>query len=92
MGKYILKRLLWMIPVLLGVAIVIFTLLYFTPGDPAEALLGENPTAEQIAEKHAELGLDQPYIVQLVRFLKKTFLEFDLAPRISTRTASRRSS
>lgn len=78
MLKYVLKRLLWMIPVLLAVAIVIFSLLYFTPGDPAEALLGENPTSEQIAEKHAELGLDQPYIVQLVRFLKQVFLDFDL--------------
>lgn len=78
MYKYVIKRLLWMIPVLIGVAIVIFTLLYFTPGDPAEAVLGTNPTYEEIVAKHAELGLDQPYIVQLGRFLKELFLEFNL--------------
>ena len=78
MYRYVLKRLLWMIPVLLGVSIIIFTLLYFTPGDPAEALLGSNPSYEEIAAKHAELGLDDPYIIQLGRFLKQTFLHFDL--------------
>lgn len=78
MYKYVIKRLLWLIPVMIGVSIIIFTLLYFTPGDPAEALLGSNPTYEEIAAKHAELGLDDPYIVQLGRFLKQTFLEFDL--------------
>lgn len=78
MVRYVLKRLLWLIPVLLGVAIVIFSLLYITPGDPAQALLGENPTAEQIAAKHAELGLDDPYLVQMGRFLKQIFIDFDL--------------
>ncbi|MGN0976506.1 MAG: ABC transporter permease [Faecousia sp.] len=78
MAKYILKRLLMLIPVILGVAVVIFTIMYFTPGDPITIILGENFTAEQYAETAHNLGLDQPYIVQLLQFLKQTFLEFDM--------------
>lgn len=78
MLKYILKRLLMLIPVILGVAIVIFTIMYFTPGDPVAIIIGENYTAEQYAETAHNLGLDQPYIVQLLQFLKQTFLQFDL--------------
>lgn len=78
MYRYVIKRILWLIPVLLCVVIVIFTLLYFTPGDPAEAILGSNPTYEEITAVYEQLGLDDPFIVQLGRFLKETFLEFDL--------------
>lgn len=78
MIKYIIKRLLWLIPVLICVAFVIFTLLYFTPGDPVEAILGEGATVEQMAIKRAELGLDDPYIVQLLRFFKQLFVDFNL--------------
>lgn len=67
-----------MIPVILGLAILIFTIMYFTPGNPVTAILGNDATAEQILAKEAELGLNQPYIVQLLRFLKETFLEFNL--------------
>lgn len=77
MGRYIVKRLLWMIPVILGVAILIFTIMYFTPGDPARMILGSEATAEQVAAKQAQLGLDQPYIVQLGRYLSDMFLHFD---------------
>lgn len=78
MYKYVLKRLLMLIPVILGVAVVIFTILYFTPGDPITIILGENFTPEQYAETASKLGLDQPYFVQLLRFLKQTFIDFDL--------------
>ena len=70
MIRYILKRLLWMIPTVLGVVILVFTLLYFTPGDPAKLIAGENATQEQVEETRAELGLDQPYIVQLANYLE----------------------
>jgi peptide/nickel transport system permease protein len=49
MGRYILKRLLWMIPVVLGVTILIFTLMYFIPGDPVKMMLGQDSTPAQIA-------------------------------------------
>ena len=69
MVKYVLKRLLMMIFVVLGVAVLIFTIMYFMPGDPAEIILGPGATAEAIAAKRTQLGLDQSYIAQLKNFL-----------------------
>lgn len=65
MTKYILKRILMMIPVLIGVVIIIFTINYFSAVSPAVLLCGPNATAEELAAKEAELGLDQPYLVQI---------------------------
>jgi len=67
-----------LIPVIIGIAIVIFTIMYFTPGDPVTIILGEHYTQEQYLAKQMELGLDKPYFVQLLRHLEKTFIEFDL--------------
>lgn len=78
MVRYIIKRLLWMIPTVLGVVILVFTLLYFTPGDPAKIIAGEGASQEQVEETRAQLGLDQPYIVQLSNYLEDVFLHFDL--------------
>ena len=77
MWKYVIKRLLWLIPIVIGVAILIFTIMYFVPGDPATVILSLNATDEEILAKRAELGLDQPYIVQLGRYLSNVFLHFD---------------
>lgn len=68
MWKYIGKRLLQMIPILLIVAILIFTLMYFVPGDPIQIMLGDKATPVQIEEARARLGLDQPYLVRLKDF------------------------
>lgn len=78
MWKYIIKRLLWMIPVLLGIAVVIFTIMYFCPGDPAASILGNSATPEALAAKRVEMGLDQPYLVRLLDYLEQVFLHFDL--------------
>lgn len=78
MWKYVVKRLLLMIPVILGVSVLIFTIMYFVPGDPARISLGSNATEEQVAAKRIELGLDQSYVVQLGIFLKEVFLDFNL--------------
>ena len=78
MTKYILKRLLWMIPVIIGVAVFIFSILYFVPGDPAQIILGQYATAEEIDLLRSEMGLDQPYLIQLGRFLYNTFIRGDL--------------
>ena len=78
MWRYIVKRLLMMIVIVLGVAFVIFTILYFTPGDPAKLLLGDNASAAEVQELYEKLGLNDPYIVQLGKFLYKTFIKFDL--------------
>ena len=77
MLKFIIKRVLWVIPVIVCVAILIFTIMYFTPGDPALEMLGTTATPEQVANLRHELGLDQPYFVQLWNFLVDTFIKFD---------------
>jgi len=58
-----------MIPVLLGIIVIVFTLIFFTPGDPAMSLLGENATPELVARIHDELGLDDGYIIRLSRYV-----------------------
>ena len=77
MIRYVIKRLLMIIPVLLCVAIVIFTIMYFAPGDPVAMVIGENYTPEQYAAAAASLGLDKPFLVQLLTYLRDTFLRFD---------------
>lgn len=69
MIRYIGKRLLQMIPILIIVAILIFTLMSLVPGDPVQIMLGDNATAEQIAEVKANLGLDKPFLVRLGNYL-----------------------
>ncbi len=78
MIRYIGKRLLMMIPVLLGVIIVVFTIMYFTPGDPARLILGDGATPEAVHELREELGLNDSYIEQLGRYLFNLIFRFDL--------------
>ena len=85
MSRYILKRVLWMIPIILGVAILVFSLLYFAPGKPEELILGSHATEEAYTAKRIELGLEDPYLVRLARFLKEAFLEFDFGSSWFTR-------
>ena len=77
MARYILKRILWMIPILIGVAILIFTLMYFTPGDPVEMMLGSEASEEDIMAMRDRLGLNDSYPVQLGRYLYNVFLRGD---------------
>lgn len=69
MIRYILRRILLLIPVLLGVTVVIFTLLYFTPGDPAITVLGDTATEEELEACREELGLNDSYFVQLFKYI-----------------------
>ena len=78
MARYVAKRLLWMIPITLGVAVLVFTLMTFCPGDPAEIILGSTATEENLESLRQELGLNQPFLVRLGTFLSDTFLHFDL--------------
>ena len=77
MVKFVLKRLLAMVLIVIVTAFLIFTVLYFTPADPTDALLGANATVEDKAAMAAKLGIDQPYLVQLGNFMYNTFLRFD---------------
>ncbi len=60
MGRYILRRLISVIPTLIGVTLVIFLFQRLIPGDPAVAMLGEHATAENVARIREQLGLDKP--------------------------------
>jgi len=77
MGRYVLRRLLQMIPVILGVTILVFTILYFIPGDPVRLLLGAEPTPAQVLAKRQEMGLNDPYLVRLGRYVGGIVLHFD---------------
>ncbi|MCU0517614.1 MAG: ABC transporter permease [Oscillatoria sp. Prado101] len=69
MWQYIAKRLLSLLPVLLGITLLVFTFLHLIPGDPAVVLVGERATPEQIAALRQQLGLNQPLPVQYLAFL-----------------------
>ena len=69
MTRYIIKRLLSIIPIVLGISIIIFTLLSISPGNPATLMIGREATDEQVAVLEAQLGLDQPLLTQYVNYM-----------------------
>jgi ABC-type dipeptide/oligopeptide/nickel transport system permease component len=77
MWKYVIKRCLWLIFVLFGTAIVIFTIMYFVPGDPTISILGDTSTEIQRLALREKMGFDRPYIVRLGTFLFNLFFRFD---------------
>ena len=64
MALVLARRLLWMIPILLGISVIVFSMMHLAPGDPAEAILGPRGTEELLRQARRELGLDQPLHVQ----------------------------
>jgi peptide/nickel transport system permease protein len=73
MRKYIIKRILSLIPVLFVVSIVIFLLIHLTPGDPAAMMLGEQATDASIAQLRQTLGLNEPLPVQYIHWVGNIF-------------------
>lgn len=69
MIKYIVKRLLYLIPTLLGVTLLVFIILNLTPSDPARIILGPNAKDYQIEQLREDLGLNDPLVVQYVRYI-----------------------
>lgn len=69
MIRYIGKRLLTMIPILLVVAILIFCLMDFVPGDPVQIMMGDSATPAQIEEARERLGLNDPFVMRLGKYL-----------------------
>ena len=69
MYKYVLKRLLLAIPVLIGATFLVFAIMDLAPGDPAKIILGSGATEEALILKRPELGLDDPFLVRYVDFL-----------------------
>jgi ABC-type dipeptide/oligopeptide/nickel transport system permease component len=68
--RFLLRRLLQIIPVLVGVATLVFALIHLVPGDPAQTMLGESASAEEVAHLRTRLGLDQPLYRQYFNFMK----------------------
>lgn len=69
MSRYIFRRLLMLVPVVLGVALFIFAVMDFTPGDPAVMILGEGATEAEYSALHAKLGLNDPLLVRYARYI-----------------------
>ncbi|PWU24645.1 MAG: peptide ABC transporter permease [Candidatus Rokuibacteriota bacterium] len=88
MLRFVVRRLLLLVPILLGVSILVFGWIHLLPGSPAEALLGEHATPEAIAQIRHQYGLDQPMYVQYWHYLD-TLLHGNLGTSIaSTRTVT----
>jgi peptide/nickel transport system permease protein len=83
LAEYIGRRILQIIPVLLGVSIVVFFMVRAIPGDPAQILLGQQATQEQVQELRERMGLDKPVVVQYGLFLKDA-IRGDLGTSIVT--------
>jgi len=73
MWKYILKRLISLIPVVLGVTLLVYLIMYMAPGDPAKSILGEQASPEEIAALRVQMGLDDPILIQYSRYILKVF-------------------
>lgn len=84
MHRYILRRVFLLVPVMLGVSFVVFTIMFFTPGDPAKLMLGERAPAEEVARLRTQMGLDDPFLVQFVNFVTRA-LRGDLGRSLVTR-------
>ena len=68
-SRYLVRRVAGLVPLLLGVLFVVFSLLQITPGDPARTIAGPRATEEQLAEIRTELGLDRPFLEQYVNYV-----------------------
>ena len=84
MLHYIGKRLLHLIPVLLGMTVIVFLIIHAIPGDPAQVILGQQATAESIAALRESLGLNNPWYVQYFNYLQDLFMG-DLGESLRTR-------
>ncbi|RCW49919.1 MULTISPECIES: ABC transporter permease [unclassified Halanaerobium] len=70
MSRYLIQRIIMMIPVLLLVTVLIFSLIHLTPGDPALMMLGQEASPEALEALRARMGLDRPLVVQYFSWLK----------------------
>jgi peptide/nickel transport system permease protein len=86
MLRFVVRRLLLLIPILLGLSILVFVWIRALPGGPAEALLGERATPEAIAQIREQYGLDKPVYVQYWEYVKTT-VQGDLGTSVTTRRA-----
>ena len=69
MTRFLLRRLLLTIPVLIGVATLVFSLIHLVPGDPVQTMLGESASPQDVAQLRTRLGLDRPLLLQYGSFV-----------------------
>ncbi|KYD08680.1 ABC transporter permease [Saccharococcus caldoxylosilyticus] len=86
MLSYVVRRILTVIPVLLGMSLVVFFMIRAIPGNPAQVILGQKATKEAVAALTHKLGLDQPWYVQYIKYLG-SLLHGDLGESIRTGAA-----
>lgn len=84
MIRYVIKRVLLLIPIMLGVSFLVFTILNIVPGDPARVILGEAATAQEVAQLNHELGYDQPFVTRYVTFIVDVVTRFDFGTSYRT--------
>src|SRR5215211_7569573 len=84
MLKFVVRRLLLLIPILIGLSILVFFWIRALPGGPAQALLGERATPETIAQIERQYGLDEPVYVQYLKYVKRT-VHFDFGVSTQSR-------
>jgi peptide/nickel transport system permease protein len=85
MLRFVVRRLLLLVPILLGLSVLVFIFVRALPGSPAEALLGDRATAQTIAEVREQYGLDEPIYVQYWKYVQTTVVERDLGVSIVSR-------
>ncbi len=85
MHRYIFNRIIMIIPVLLGVSLVVFSMIYIAPGDPARIILGDSASEEAIHELRNEMGLNDSFAVQYIRYVKNIVTKGDLGTSYITR-------
>lgn len=85
MHRYILRRLLFTLLVMFGVTIIVFTIMSFTPGNPAMIILGSSANKEAIDQLNHELGVDQPFFTRLYNYFEDIILRFDFGKSYRTR-------
>lgn len=73
MVKYVFKRILWFIPIMIGVSFLVFALMKASPVSPVDLMLGAEATPDQIAAMEHDLGLDKPFLEQYVRYIANVF-------------------
>ncbi|WP_350343472.1 nickel ABC transporter permease [Proteinivorax tanatarense] len=84
MYRYIIRRILLLIPVLIGVSFIVFSLMYITPGCPAAITLGEQATSREIEQLRAQMGLNDPFLLQYWRFISDIIIRQDFGRSYAT--------
>ncbi|MEI3604195.1 ABC transporter permease [Pseudogracilibacillus sp. SE30717A] len=86
MLSYTMRRLLMLIPVLLGMTLITFSIVHLIPGNPAQVILGQSATQAAIKELEESMGLNEPYFVQYFLYVKG-LLQGDLGTSLKTKAA-----